>query len=100
MFDVSNVKKTFDEFWKTSPTGSETSMYGLADIWEGPSRDGSPYSAWTGASTVLAIETYKDNVYILQGGHNTSWLKVVTPNGQRMYELICFSSKLSDIHIH
>lgn len=86
MFNFENVKKVFDEFWDAASADLNTGMYGLADIWEGPSRSGGP-STNSGSSMIFAIETYKDSVYILQGGGAKSWLKVVSPNGHRIYDI-------------
>ena len=80
---IRNIKKVHEEFW-TSTAESNTSMRGLADIWEGPTQDGGVNSD---SNVVIAVETFKNNVYILHGGGANSWLKVVTPNGPVMYDL-------------
>jgi hypothetical protein len=87
VFKFSDVKTVFDEFWSGGDmAASNTSMYGLADIWEGPSRSGGT-GVITGTNTALAIDTYKDNVYVLYGGGIKSWLKVVTPDSSRIYDI-------------
>jgi hypothetical protein len=83
----SSVKDVFDEFW-ASGIESKTSMYGLSDVWEGPldPSDSGP-SVAPGSNTALAIDTYKDNVYLFYGGGTRSWLKVVTPDGPVIYDI-------------
>lgn len=85
---ASDIEATFDEFWNQGRAFSNTAMFGLADIWEGPVADGSSgVGEHVGNNTVMAVETYKDNVYVLQGGGTHSWLKVVTPDGIAMYDI-------------
>jgi len=81
-----DIQNTFNEFWNATGPMEYTSMYGLADVWEGP-MDGAVGMVTSGTTTILAVETYKDNVYVLQGGGISSWLKVITPDGARIYEL-------------
>ena len=85
MFGFKLIKKVYEEFWKGN-SYSKTVMYGIGDVWEGPNplQD---KGVEPGHSTILAVEAYRDSIYILQGGHYKSWLKVVSPNGIRVYEL-------------
>ncbi len=79
------IKSVFDKFWADT-TAANTAMYGLADIWEGPAGKNEGKGTLTSNNTVMAIETHRDNIYVMQGGLS-SWLKVITPNETRIYEL-------------
>ncbi len=82
--EYTDVENAFDVFWN-SAAASNTSMYGLVDLWEGPLEDGG--GAPPGNNTVMAIDTYKNNVYVFYGGGIKSWIKVITPDGPILYEL-------------
>ncbi len=91
------IEETFSEFWNVPPIFSNTAMFGVVDIWEGPVAPGQVGRGINaGTNTVMGVETYKNNVYILQGGANYSWLKVITPDGTKIYDLtayLCFMTQ-------
>ena len=82
----SEIQDTFNDFWSGGTEKVEMSMYGLADIWEGPTGNSNGVGSYINSNTVMALETYKDSVYTIQGGLQ-GWLKVVSPNGTRIYNL-------------
>ncbi len=92
--NYSDIKKVFDEFWSGN-AGANTSMYGLVDVWEGPDPK-AKHQSQSSSNTAAAIETYKNNVYLLYGVGSQSWLKVITPDGPVIYDIgsiLCLMSQ-------
>ncbi len=88
------IKSVFNGFWQ-GQTASNTAMYGLGDIWEGPTGENEGEGTLSNNNTVFAIDTYKNNVYIAQGGIS-SWLKVITPDETKIYTLNSFAILLTN----